>query len=57
MLCMLSIHFKVLLQGSKSGPGETAYFGTVKGDPNFNAKNDAAKLKAAIETKGKVELP
>ncbi len=40
-------------QGSKGGPAETAYFGTVKPDPNFNAQNDAAKLKKAIETKGK----
>uniref|UniRef100_A0A671P8Q7 Annexin n=1 Tax=Sinocyclocheilus anshuiensis TaxID=1608454 RepID=A0A671P8Q7_9TELE len=31
---------------------ETAYFGTVKPDPNFNGQNDAAKLKKAIETKG-----
>uniref|UniRef100_A0A672KU37 Annexin n=1 Tax=Sinocyclocheilus grahami TaxID=75366 RepID=A0A672KU37_SINGR len=30
----------------------TGYFGTVKADPNFNAQNDAAKLKKAIETKG-----
>ncbi|XP_056121462.1 annexin A1-like [Rhinichthys klamathensis goyatoka] len=39
-------------KGSKGAPSETAYFGTVKGDPNFNAENDAAKLKKAIETKG-----
>ncbi|XP_016396574.1 annexin A1-like [Sinocyclocheilus rhinocerous] len=39
-------------QGFKGGPAETAYFGTVKADPNFNAQNDAAKLKKAIETKG-----
>jgi len=39
-------------QGSK-GATETAYFGTVKADPNFNAENDAAKLKQSIETKGK----
>uniref|UniRef100_A0A671SSX2 Annexin n=1 Tax=Sinocyclocheilus anshuiensis TaxID=1608454 RepID=A0A671SSX2_9TELE len=49
--------FKKLLQyvpsqGFKGGPAETAYFGTVKADPNFNAQNDAAKLKKAIETKG-----
>uniref|UniRef100_A0A8C2D7D8 Annexin n=1 Tax=Cyprinus carpio TaxID=7962 RepID=A0A8C2D7D8_CYPCA len=30
----------------------SAKFGTVKADPNFNAQNDAAKLKKAIETKG-----
>ncbi len=45
--------FHVSSQGSKGGPAETAYFGTVKPDPNFNAQNDAAKLKKAIETKGK----
>ncbi|XP_073716814.1 annexin A1 [Misgurnus anguillicaudatus] len=28
------------------------YLGTVKSDPNFNAQNDAARLKKAIETKG-----
>lgn len=39
-------------RGVKVGPGETAYFGTVKPDPNFNAQNDAEKLKKAIETKG-----
>ncbi|KAK7173781.1 hypothetical protein R3I93_003567 [Phoxinus phoxinus] len=39
-------------KGSKGPPTETAYFGTVKADPNFNAQNDAAKLKKAIETKG-----
>ncbi|KAI7812762.1 annexin A1-like [Triplophysa rosa] len=38
-------------KGSKGGPGETAYFGTVKADPNFNAQNDAEKLKKAIENK------
>lgn len=43
----------VLSQGFKGAPTETAYFGTVKADPNFNAQNDAAKLKKAIETKGK----
>lgn len=45
--------FHVSSQGFKGGPAETAYFGTVKPDPNFNAQNDAAKLKKAIETKGK----
>ncbi|KAK9974195.1 hypothetical protein ABG768_022301 [Culter alburnus] len=39
-------------KGFKGAPTETAYFGTVKADPNFNAQNDAAKLKKAIETKG-----
>ncbi|XP_059405794.1 annexin A1-like [Carassius carassius] len=39
-------------KGSKSSAVETAYFGTVKPDPNFNAQNDAEKLKKAIETKG-----
>uniref|UniRef100_A0A671PE47 Annexin n=1 Tax=Sinocyclocheilus anshuiensis TaxID=1608454 RepID=A0A671PE47_9TELE len=39
-------------KGFKGGPVETAYFGTVKPDPNFNGQNDAAKLKKAIETKG-----
>uniref|UniRef100_A0A8C2C6N3 Annexin n=1 Tax=Cyprinus carpio TaxID=7962 RepID=A0A8C2C6N3_CYPCA len=39
-------------KGSKGRPVETAYFGTVKPDPNFNAQNDAEKLKKAIETKG-----
>ncbi|XP_050967156.1 annexin A1-like [Labeo rohita] len=39
-------------KGYKGGPEETAYFGTVKADPNFNAQNDAATLKKAIETKG-----
>ncbi|KAF4113605.1 annexin A1-like [Onychostoma macrolepis] len=39
-------------KGFKGGPAETAYFGTVKPDPNFNAQNDAEKLKKAIETKG-----
>ncbi|XP_048042598.1 annexin A6-like [Megalobrama amblycephala] len=39
-------------KGFKGSPTETAYFGTVKADPNFNAQNDAAKLKKAIETKG-----
>lgn len=43
----------MLSQGYKGGPEETAYFGTVKADPNFNAQNDAATLKKAIETKGK----
>uniref|UniRef100_A0A672KWQ3 Annexin n=1 Tax=Sinocyclocheilus grahami TaxID=75366 RepID=A0A672KWQ3_SINGR len=38
--------------GFKGGPAGTAYFGTVKADSNFNAQNDAAKLKKAIETKG-----
>lgn len=47
----------VLSQGFKAAPAiETGYFGTVKADPNFNAQNDAAKLKKAIETKGKVEI-
>ncbi|XP_059403037.1 annexin A1-like [Carassius carassius] len=35
-------------KGSKDG---SANFGTVKADPNFNAQNDAEKLKKAIETK------
>uniref|UniRef100_A0A671SRD5 Annexin n=1 Tax=Sinocyclocheilus anshuiensis TaxID=1608454 RepID=A0A671SRD5_9TELE len=39
-------------KGFKPAPFETGYFGTVKADPNFNAQNDAAKLKKAIETKG-----
>uniref|UniRef100_A0A673MWW2 Annexin n=1 Tax=Sinocyclocheilus rhinocerous TaxID=307959 RepID=A0A673MWW2_9TELE len=39
-------------KGFKGGQVETAYFGTVKPDPNFNGQNDAAKLKKAIETKG-----
>ncbi|XP_067262408.1 annexin A1-like [Chanodichthys erythropterus] len=39
-------------KGFKGAHTETAYFGTVKADPNFNAQNDAAKLKKAIETKG-----
>uniref|UniRef100_A0A8C1PL45 Annexin n=1 Tax=Cyprinus carpio TaxID=7962 RepID=A0A8C1PL45_CYPCA len=39
-------------QGFKPAPSVTGYFGTVKPDPNFNAQNDAAKLKKAIETKG-----
>uniref|UniRef100_A0A8C1VDR5 Annexin n=1 Tax=Cyprinus carpio TaxID=7962 RepID=A0A8C1VDR5_CYPCA len=39
-------------QGFKPTPSVTGYFGTVKPDPNFNAQNDAAKLKKAIETKG-----
>lgn len=40
-------------EGFKPAPiVETGYFGTVKADPNFNAQNDAAKLKKAIETKG-----
>lgn len=44
-------------QGFKAAPAvETGYFGTVKTDPNFNAQNDAAKLKKAIETKGKIEI-
>ncbi|XP_067296084.1 annexin A1-like [Pseudorasbora parva] len=34
------------------GPTETAYFGTVKANPNFNAQDDAENLKKAIETKG-----
>uniref|UniRef100_A0A672KWY6 Annexin n=1 Tax=Sinocyclocheilus grahami TaxID=75366 RepID=A0A672KWY6_SINGR len=38
--------------GFRPAPFETGYFGTVKADPNFNAQNDAAKLKKAIETKG-----
>ncbi|NP_861425.1 annexin A1c isoform X1 [Danio rerio] len=39
--------------GFKAAPAfETGYFGTVKADTNFNAQNDAAKLKKAIETKG-----
>uniref|UniRef100_A0A9J8BZD8 Annexin n=1 Tax=Cyprinus carpio carpio TaxID=630221 RepID=A0A9J8BZD8_CYPCA len=38
--------------GFKPAPSVTGYFGTVKPDPNFNAQNDAAKLKKAIETKG-----
>uniref|UniRef100_A0A8C1Z3V8 Annexin n=1 Tax=Cyprinus carpio TaxID=7962 RepID=A0A8C1Z3V8_CYPCA len=38
--------------GFKPTPSVTGYFGTVKPDPNFNAQNDAAKLKKAIETKG-----
>ncbi|KAA0716511.1 Annexin A1 [Triplophysa tibetana] len=38
-------------KGSKGGPGETAYFGTVKAAPNFNAQNDAEQLKKAMETK------
>ncbi|XP_073695746.1 annexin A1-like [Garra rufa] len=39
--------------GFKPAPAvESGYFGTVKADPNFNATNDAAKLKKAIETKG-----
>uniref|UniRef100_A0A672MZB9 Annexin n=1 Tax=Sinocyclocheilus grahami TaxID=75366 RepID=A0A672MZB9_SINGR len=40
------------ISNDDSGPVETAYFGTVKPDPNFNGQNDAAKLKKAIETKG-----
>ncbi|XP_051533289.1 annexin A1-like isoform X4 [Myxocyprinus asiaticus] len=39
-------------KGNKGGSAETAYFGTVKADPNFNAQDDAAKLKKATETKG-----
>lgn len=42
-------------QGFKPAPSVTGYFGTVKPDPNFNAQNDAAKLKKAIETKGKMQ--
>lgn len=42
-------------QGFKPTPSVTGYFGTVKPDPNFNAQNDAAKLKKAIETKGKMQ--
>ncbi|KAF4113604.1 annexin A1-like [Onychostoma macrolepis] len=38
--------------GFKPAVVETGYLGTVKADPNFNAQNDAAKLKKAIETKG-----
>ncbi|XP_067296083.1 annexin A1-like [Pseudorasbora parva] len=38
--------------GFKPAPVESGYLGTVKPDPNFNAQNDAAKLKKAIETKG-----
>ncbi|KTG32159.1 hypothetical protein cypCar_00038465 [Cyprinus carpio] len=50
--------FKKFLQkicnddGSKDFKDGSAKFGTVKADPNFNAQNDAAKLKKAIETKG-----
>ncbi|XP_056314696.1 annexin A1 [Danio aesculapii] len=39
-------------KGFKGTTVETGYFGTVKADPNFNAQNDAEKLKKAIETKG-----
>ncbi|KTG32160.1 hypothetical protein cypCar_00038464 [Cyprinus carpio] len=42
--------------GFKPAPSVTGYFGTVKPDPNFNAQNDAAKLKKAIETKVYGEL-
>lgn len=46
-----------VFQGFKPAPAvETGYLGTVRADPNFNAQNDAAKLKKAIETKGKVEI-
>ncbi|XP_068077273.2 uncharacterized protein isoform X2 [Danio rerio] len=38
-------------KGYKGASAETGYFGTVKADPNFNAQNDAEKLKKAIETK------
>ncbi|NP_001017605.1 uncharacterized protein LOC550268 [Danio rerio] len=39
-------------KGYKGTSAETGYFGTVKADSNFNAQNDAEKLKKAIETKG-----
>ncbi|XP_059402363.1 annexin A1-like [Carassius carassius] len=39
-------------KGFKPAPFETGYFGTVKAGTNFNAQNDAEKLKKAIETKG-----
>ncbi|TRY60693.1 hypothetical protein DNTS_017086 [Danionella cerebrum] len=38
-------------KGYKGG-AETTYFGTVTASRNFNASNDAAQLKKAIETKG-----